>query len=1164
MLLATGVEQYTTTGWGVRASLESVRAVPQTEDNSADNNDGLDTISSITKTFALPYQSADVQLNHVSWNVFDSNGTFLYKTQTQRENTVVLAKSFTFREFHGFTVRIAAQYTDNDLVYTLDNIDFNLVGSDLIDIPAGVSPAFVEAYKTLADNWNTCYLRDLPLSKPKMLIISHTQLANYQADFIKWKKQLGFDVYVANKSDIGTTLSQFKTFIADHYNQYHCDYLLLFGDVGDPTAAYTIPTAYFPSPEYQENDADDQQYGMILGDDYLPEMLVGRFSFGNVSEFITMVNKTMGYEKAPLMTDTNWMRRAVTVAGNYAEGGLRPVSPIQMSRWLRNRLLDYGFTAVDTVYYPPTYPGTSLIQAAINQGVQYVSYRGWGDANGWHYPSFHLADLNSTFNGAKMPIVFSIVCNTGDFANTVNPSFGEKWMRMGTASTPGGCIAFVGPSDLHTKTRLNNSVSSGAFRSILDYGVRGFGSSVLNGKMELYKTFPNDLDTDQYVCFYFHVYNVLSDPSLNMWTLVPNTIPESVIQDSATFSQSSSSLRIVAENLNGATVTGTKNGTNFTYTTVENGYAILPVDPLESGDLTVTISKPNYVPLVKTISPGTESLALVHNDLTGEIINPNSTRIMALQLKNMTESPMSGIQLVLSTPDTQAVTINTPQLQITSLAAGATTTVEFPIHFTGHVAPRQRILFNLASTNPSTQCSFQLVAGGAEFEVLSHSGTMELGQNNQIGFQIKNIGTQDLTGVVITIHSLVTAMQTPNPTQNITNWGVGETRAFTFNLQLANDVYEGRYLPLYFEVTGTPEYTTLTHYALTAGSPSSNDPTGPCNYGYFAYDSTDLGYGQAPTYNWIEIDPEEPGSVGQASVYIVQDDGSRVVDLPFNFRYYGQTYNQITICSNGWLSFGATDMQDFYNCYIPAALGPKAMVAGYWDDLKGLKTGTDNEGNGIFNDMRLCYWYDEANNRYIVEWNKAYNQYTIDLMEDASLEKFQIILYPQTTRDGDILIQYHTVDNPGLTTNYCTVGIEDHLASDGVTYTHGNQYPITAAILQPGLAIKFTTVPPDNYVANNDPVVPVQFTLSQNYPNPFNPTTTIEFNADKAGKARLTILNLRGQVVKTLLNDEVAAGKSAIVWDGKDDRGQGVASGLYLYRLEMNSKAETKRMLLVK
>ena len=183
-----------------------------------------------------------------------------------------------------------------------------------------------------------------------------------------------------------------------------------------------------------------------------------------------------------------------------------------------------------------------------------------------------------------MPAVFSIVCNTGDFANTAqNPCFGEKWMRMGTISSPGGCIAFVGPSDLHTKTNLNNTISSGMFSGIFDDGIRSFGAAVLAGKIELYKTYPLELGENQYVAFYYHVYNILSDPSLNLWVLTPQTIPASVVTNGLSFSQSDSHILIQAANLNGAIISGTKNSSDFTYTTVNNGQAILPIDPEVNG-----------------------------------------------------------------------------------------------------------------------------------------------------------------------------------------------------------------------------------------------------------------------------------------------------------------------------------------------------------------------------------------------------------------------------------------------------------------------------------------------------------------------------------------------------------------------------------------------------
>ncbi|MGC9361778.1 MAG: C25 family cysteine peptidase, partial [Candidatus Syntrophosphaera sp.] len=636
-LHAAAGEYYNETASGLNARLENIRLAPQTE--APDPDEQFPGTTLISKTYALPFETVDLDVHSLEWNVFDLQGNFLHAEQNRQIDALSVANSFHFREMRGFTVLFQTQHQEGGTIRTLASAEFTLTGSNPLQIPASVSPAFIDAYEELADNYETSYLRDLPVARPKMLILSHTNLENYQNDFINWKRAQGFDVYVAYKSQIGSSLNDFKTFIENHYQQHQCDYLLLLGDVN---GTYSIPTAFYPSPEYAENDADDFQYTLLEGDDYFPEMLVGRFSFNDVSEFLTMANKSISYEKEPFTGNPSWMTRAITVAGNYAEGGLRPITPVQMSRWLRDKMLNFGYAEVDTVYYPPTYPGTSSIISSINQGVQFVSYRGWGDANGWHYPSFHVPDLNSTFNGPRMPVVFSIVCNTGDFANTVNPSFGEKWMRMGSIAQPNGCVAFVGPSDLHTKTRLNNSISSGAFRSIFDYGVRGFGSSVLMGKIELYKNFLNEIDPGQYVPFYFHVYNLQADPSLNMWVLVPGEIPESAIEGGLTFSQSDSHIRINAPNNNGAMVSGTKDGENFTYARVQDGYAILPIDPEEEGSLIVTVTQQNFVPLVRTLTPeGDPGLGIVFNSAMGLTLHPNHTYGALLTLKNFGDESLT-------------------------------------------------------------------------------------------------------------------------------------------------------------------------------------------------------------------------------------------------------------------------------------------------------------------------------------------------------------------------------------------------------------------------------------------------------------------------------------------------------------------------------------------
>lgn len=85
-----------------------------------------------------------------------------------------------------------------------------------------------------------------------------------------------------------------------------------------------------------------------------------------------------------------------------------------------------------------------------------------------------------------------------------------------------------------------------------------------------------------------------------------------------------------------------------------------------------------------------------------------------------------------------------------------------------------------------------------------------------------------------------------------------------------------------------------------------------------------------------------------------------------------------------------------------------------------------------------------------------------------------------------------------------------------------------------------------------------------NYPNPFNPETTISFNNPQTGKVSLSIYNIKGQLVKSLFDDEAIAGPHSVVWNGKDNRGKSVASGIYFAKIKTGARTQTKKMLLMK
>ncbi len=101
-------------------------------------------------------------------------------------------------------------------------------------------------------------------------------------------------------------------------------------------------------------------------------------------------------------------------------------------------------------------------------------------------------------------------------------------------------------------------------------------------------------------------------------------------------------------------------------------------------------------------------------------------------------------------------------------------------------------------------------------------------------------------------------------------------------------------------------------------------------------------------------------------------------------------------------------------------------------------------------------------------------------------------------------------------------------------------------------------------IKKDNSMIPAEFRLSQNYPNPFNPTTSIKYQLSKASNVEVTIYNQLGQPIRTLVNSSQSIGKYQVQWDGKNDKGVKVSSGVYLYRLKTSSFDQTKKMLLLR
>jgi hypothetical protein len=113
--------------------------------------------------------------------------------------------------------------------------------------------------------------------------------------------------------------------------------------------------------------------------------------------------------------------------------------------------------------------------------------------------------------------------------------------------------------------------------------------------------------------------------------------------------------------------------------------------------------------------------------------------------------------------------------------------------------------------------------------------------------------------------------------------------------------------------------------------------------------------------------------------------------------------------------------------------------------------------------------------------------------------------------------------------------------------------PITVNVeLEPGSAV------------GDNPALAYTYSLNQNYPNPFNPVTRINYSLARKGDVSIAVYNILGQQVKMLVDGEVEAGPNFVEWQGDDESGSTVASGIYFYKMVTDEYVETRKMVLMR
>lgn len=1012
------------------------------------------------------------------------------------------------------------------------------------------SYAFESLYRSLIVN----YEPSQTTAPGVYLIITPDEFLDGIEPLANWKRKKGWDVRVAALSETGSDANSIKTYISNLYETIDLEYVLLVGDAPTPVPAFT---------NILNCPVTDHPYSTISGDDFLPDIIVGRLPVSNEGELATVVAKLLRYDMSPYVDDTLWYRRALMVGANYPD---YVTTALPTKRCVRDRLLARGFETVDTVFYPPVSNGVEMITNSVNSGVLFVNYRGGrASVNKWDVPQFRIDDIYGLSNDWKLPLIVSLVCYTGSF--DAPECFGEAWLRAGTPYQPKGGIAFIGPGSASTSTRWNNCLDYGIYWAILEEDVPTVGQVLIRGKIELLCNFPLEQFGSSGVERYFNDYNLLGDPEMTVWRDVPERIlvthPDTLPIGSSLFAVGVEDVshRPIENALVSAFKEGEVRATGFTD---GNGICMLNIEPRTSGSLYLTVTKRGILPCLDSISvePNNIYVGYFSHTIGGDgTISSGETTFVNVSLKNYGSATATGVSAVLGADE--YITVIDSMFEFGSIGAGEEKEGIYSFAVSSGCRNGHAVQFTIKSSSgnyvwssgfidsvSSPDFSFDTVA-------VAGDGTIDPGEEENIYITVGNDGSYTAYDVDGILRNLTSTASVTDSTDYFGELMPDSTSMGTFSVGIYSGVAVGKRVPFELFLRTADGFMDTVFFCITAGEPDTTAPLGPDEYGYYAYDDADTDFDARPTYSWVEIDT---GFGGGGTCLPLRDDEVKTVSLPFAFRFYGEEYTQISVCANGFLSMGVDICNDMYNWHIPSSMGPTSLVAPFWDNFDPDTTTSSDSTGDVF------YFYDESNHRFIVEWSRV--QHILGFIHEipSELLTFEAVLmhpgyYPTPTGDGEIIFQYHTVKNDDSWHNYATVGIEDHNHQCGVEYTFANSYPPEASPIRNGRAIKFTTQPPDTFLGTDKRYEGMPALLIS--PNPTFGALVIKLKGIDADLAnsRLVVYDLAGRYICEI---PVKLPNTRIFWDGTDAGGRKLSQGLYFLKLSCGNVDITRKFVILR
>ncbi|MCF7912461.1 MAG: T9SS type A sorting domain-containing protein [Candidatus Cloacimonetes bacterium] len=917
------------------------------------------------------------------------------------------------------------------------------------------SRAFDRLFRNTVVNYESAH-RVEEFQQPCILYIyyNNNTVEGYLQYLVDWRREKGFEVHTASTSETGNSAANIQNYIEDAYEEWDNppEYICL---VGDGNGSYNIPCFWIDTGE------TDNNFVLLEGSDILPDASIGRLPFSTTTELATIVTKIINYEKDPYMGNTNWYNRALMV-GDPTTSGTSCVD----TKLIVDDMMSYTAPNIDPInVFSGNY--SSQIASNINQGCVYFNYRGHGDFSGWSTYA-----IDGLSNGWMLPVVVFLTCGTGSYAS-YSDCMSERFLKVGSTSNPKGAVAAISTATSLTHTTYNNCIDLGIWTGLFVDENWNMGMGLSRGKLNMYLNFPTNPANCQHQFISWN--NLMGDPAMDVWSDVPVQL-SAVCPEQLNPGMAEVEVQVYAGGDAAADVWVTildEDNNSVSARSEASGSAWLSLSGLVAGDLKVTATKHNHIPWQDELelSNNNDYIAAaitVIDDVTGNgdgYASPGEEIELELTLASFYSENLTNLTLTAESA-TPGVEFSIENLDIALIEANGVYVSEPNLCLTlpDNITGINDLIIDATLSSSTEIWSFRFTETVFapcllldEYE-LSISGNFDPGEDTDLVVFLLNAGQQTASNVNLELVSSDTRLNVSESTAfcgQIPEGSSGNNSANPFHIIAQSEIIPGTQIELSVHIT-TPE---LVHppisFLLTVGEAGVGDPLGPDAGGYYCYDMSDIGYIDCPEYNWIEIDPDHGGPGSTLNMYDNGNTGDTdQVDLPINFKFYGINYDELSICSNGWISPGDTDIRDFMNWSIPGPGGASPLIAPFWDDL-------------MISSGNVCYYHDQENQTFIVEWSHLRIDYS------NSLVTFQAILYdadyyPSVSGNSNLLFQYDTFHNDDLGSyggfyvyhgQFATIGIEDHTTTRGLEYTYNNTYPLQADQLSDGSAIFFTSSP---------------------------------------------------------------------------------------------------------